>query len=201
MDIFAIVSNFIISVISSGGYAGIALLMALDSCAIPIPSEVTMAFGGYLVHQGRFTLTGIALAGGLGSMLGSIVLYWIGYYGGRPLLERYGKYVLIHHKDIDTADRFFKKYGDASNFFFRMVPVVRTFISFPAGVAKMPVKRFMLYSFAGSFIWSWFLGWVGVKLGQNWSAIHTYFKDIQNFILAGIIILIAAYIYRHIKRK
>src|SRR5258708_3606188 len=134
MSLLAIVSSWIVHVISVGGYAGIVLLMAIESAAIPLPSEVVMPFSGFLVAQGRFTLAGIALAGAIGSVIGSAVLYAIGYYGGRPLALKYGKYIFINHSDLERAEKFFVKHGDLANFLGRILPILRTFISFPAGL-------------------------------------------------------------------
>ncbi|MDB4939788.1 MAG: hypothetical protein JWO40_213 [Candidatus Doudnabacteria bacterium] len=192
-------TTFVTNIISSSGYFGVAGLMALESSAIPLPSEVIMPFAGYLVSIGRFSLIGIALAGAVGSAVGSAILYGIGYYGGRPLLERYGKYILIRHKDIDHADHFFQKYGNYSNFFGRILPVVRTFISFPAGVARVKFSNFILYSFIGSFIWALFLGYVGLKLGQNWETLKGYFHGLDYLIVGLVIVGAAWYIRRHIK--
>lgn len=196
-----IISNFIINMISGGGYSGIAILMAIESAAIPLPSEVIMPFSGYLVYQGRFTLFGIALAGAVGSLVGSAVLYAVGYYGGRPLVLKYGKYVLISHKDLERAERFFEKHGDSANLIARILPVVRTFISFPAGVANAGFKKFLAYSFLGSFVWSLFLGWIGLKLGQNWQRVRGYFHGLDYIIGAVIIIGIVWYIARHIRHS
>ncbi len=194
-------TTFVIHVISQSGYFGVGALMAIESAAIPLPSEVIMPFSGYLVSIGTFSLFGIALAGAVGSMIGSAVLYGVGYYGGRPLLERYGKYVLISHRDIDKSDHFFQKYGNLSNFFGRMIPVVRTFISFPAGAAKMNFPKFLIYSFIGSFIWSLFLGYIGLKLGQNWEKLHSTFRGLDYVVVALVLIGAAWYIRRHLKHQ
>jgi membrane protein DedA with SNARE-associated domain len=134
-------------------------------------------------------------------VVGSAILYGIGYYGGRPLIEKYGKYILIRSEDLDSAERFFQKYGTASNFIGRMLPVVRTFISFPAGVAKVDVRKFLFYSFVGSFVWSLFLGYVGLKLGQNWDTLHKYFKGLDYLIVAVVVIGVVWYVYRHFKKR
>ena len=184
--------------ISSFSYFGVAFLMAIESAAIPLPSEIIMPFAGFLVSTGQMTLLGIAIAGAIGSTVGSIILYYIGYLGGRPLIEKYGKYVLMHKKDMQMAENFFNKYGQFSTFIGRILPIVRTFISLPAGIYKVEVKAFIFYSLVGSFIWSFLLGYVGLKFGDKWSSISGYFKGLD-YIIAGLIILgIAAYIYRHV---
>ena len=144
---------FIIAVISSTGYLGIVFLMAIESACIPLPSEVIMPFSGYLVSTGRFRLLWVGLAGAVGCNLGSLVAYYVGAFGGRPLVERYGRWLLVTHHDLELADRFFARYGDWAVFIARLLPVVRTFIAFPAGVSRMNVARFHLYTFLGSLPW------------------------------------------------
>ncbi len=193
------ITGFVTDVISAGGYMGVGFLMALESSAIPIPSEIIMPFAGFLVSAGTFTLFGISFAGAVGSMIGSAVLYYIGYYGGRPVVEKYGKYFLINHKDLDVAENFFQKHGQLANFIGRFLPVVRTFISFPAGVARVKIAPFLALSFIGSFFWSLFLGFIGLKLGQNWQTIHSYFRGID-YVIVGLFILgLIYYIRRHLK--
>lgn len=199
--ILAAVSGFIINTISLLGYGGIILLMAIESACIPLPSEVIMPFSGFLVFDGRFNLWLVGLAGAVGCVLGSIVAYWVGAYGGRPLIEKYGKYILISHHDLDLADRFFKKYGDIAIFFSRLLPVVRTYISFPAGIAKMRFWHFVLYTFLGSFPWCLGLGYVGLKMGENWEGLKKYFHGADYIIAALIIIGIIWWIWRHIKHS
>src|SRR5437764_11057819 len=136
------VSAWIVGVIATTGYGGVVLLMAIESACIPLPSEVIMPFSGYLVYTGRFNLWLVALAGAVGCVVGSMVAYWVGRVGGRPLIEKYGKYVLISRRDLDLADRWFARYGEVIVFASRLLPVVRTFIAFPAGVARMNLTRF-----------------------------------------------------------
>ena len=199
--ILAAVSGFIINTISLLGYSGIVLLMAIESASIPLPSEVIMPFSGFLVFEGRFNLWLIALAGAVGCVIGSVVAYWVGMYGGRPLIEKYGKYILISHHDLDLADRWFKKHGDAAIFFSRLLPVVRTYISFPAGIARMRFWHFIVYTFVGSYIWSLGLGYVGLKLGENWEGLKNYFRGADYIILGLIIIGIIFWVWRHLKHR
>ena len=163
-------AGFTTAVIVALGYPGIALLMATESACIPLPSEIIMPFAGYLVAQGHFTLIGVATAGAIGCNLGSIVAYAAGQYGGRPIVERYGRYVLIDGHDLDRADRFFERYGDWAVLIGRLLPVIRTFIAFPAGVVKMPLLRFHVFTFVGSWPWCYGLAWVGMKLGSAWNS-------------------------------
>jgi membrane protein DedA with SNARE-associated domain len=163
-------AGFTTAVIVALGYPGIALLMAIESACIPLPSEIIMPFAGYLVSQGHFTLFGAATAGAIGCNLGSVVAYAAGQYGGRPLALKYGRYLLIDAHDIDKADRFFAKHGDWAVLIGRLLPVIRTFIAFPAGVARMPLLRFHFYTFVGSWPWCFGLAWIGMKLGEAWDS-------------------------------
>jgi membrane protein DedA with SNARE-associated domain len=161
-------------VISAMGYAGIAGLMGIESACIPLPSEVIMPFAGSLVPS-RFTLLGCAFAGALGCVLGSIPAYYAGAVGGRALILRYGRYILLSKEHLDWADRFFAQRGDVTVFVARLLPVVRTFIAFPAGVARMPIGKFIAYTFAGSLPWCLGLAWVGMKLGQHIDVLKPWF--------------------------
>ncbi len=193
-----ILAGFIIATISTLGYPGIVILMAIESACIPLPSEIIMPFSGYLVHTGVLKLWAVALAGAVGCVLGSLVAYAIGAWGGRPLVLRYGRYVLVSHHDIDLADRWFARFGDITIFTARLLPVVRTFIAFPAGVSRMRMGRFNLYTFVGSYIWCYALAWVGLKLGENWKTLgpvfHRFDVVIGLVLLAGII----WYVRRHL---
>jgi len=181
---------FTTGVISSMGYGGIVLLMGIESACIPLPSEIIMPFAGYLVYRGELTLQGAALAGAVGCVLGSIPAYWLGQFGGRPLIERYGKWVLLSKKELDWADRTFASHGHWVVFAARLLPVVRTFIAFPAGVARMPMVKFCVYTFVGSWPWCYALAWVGMKLGEAWhtdpqvKAIYHRFETV--IVVAGV---------------
>lgn len=199
-SIISFLTSFITQTISSLGYAGIALLMAIESACIPLPSEIIAPFAGFLVSVGRFNLLGVALAGAVGSTIGSWVVYEIGKWGGRPIVEKYGKYILISHHDIDLADRFFAKYGNLSTFIGRVLPVVRTFISLPAGIARVSKIPFLVYSFVGSFIWTYFLAYLGLKLGQNWNTLRDRFHWLDTVIIILLIIGVIYWVYRHIKK-
>ncbi len=198
-NIISILSVFIIQTISALGYAGVALLMAVESACIPLPSEIIAPFAGYLVFTGRFTLFWVSIAGGLGSMIGSFVTYEIGFKFGRPFVEKYGKYILISKHDLDLADRFFQKYGNLSTFIGRCLPVVRTFISLPAGIAKVPRAPFLLYSFVGSVIWTAVLAFFGMKLGENWQSLREQLHNFDTTIIILIVLAAAYWVYRHFK--
>jgi membrane protein DedA with SNARE-associated domain len=197
--ILEILAGFIISVISTLGYAGIVLLMAIESACIPLPSEVIMPFSGYLVFAGRFNLWLVALAGAAGCVFGSILAYYAGLYGGRPFIEKYGRYVLISHHDLDMADRWFARWGEATIFFSRLLPVIRTFISFPAGVSRMHFGRFVLYTFIGSYPWCLALAYVGMILGDQWKTIRVYFHKFDLLIGLAIVAAVALFLWRHLK--
>jgi len=192
-------ASAITAVISGLGYGGIVLLMGIESACIPLPSEIIMPFSGYLVFKGTLNLAGVAVAGATGCLLGSWLAYALGAWGGRPLIEKYGRYVLISHHDLDLADRWFVHHGDITVFTARLLPVVRTFIAFPAGVARMPLGRFSLYTFAGSLIWCWVLAWIGMKLGENWDTLGVYFHRFDALI--GLVLLagIVWYVRRHLR--
>jgi membrane protein DedA with SNARE-associated domain len=191
-QIITFLTTFITQTISMLGYGGVALLMGIESACIPLPSEIIAPFAGFLVATGRFSLWGVALAGGVGSMVGSFVTYEIGKYGGRPFVEKYGKYILISKHDLDLADNFFKKHGHWSTFIGRLLPVVRTFISLPAGIAGVARVPFLIYSFVGSFIWTYILAYFGMKLGENW---HSLRDKLHGFDTAIIILILLAGVY------
>lgn len=168
--ILAILAGFTIWVISSGGYIGIAVLMAIESACIPLPSEIIMPFAGYLVYKGQMNLYLAATAGAIGCNLGSIIAYEVGKRGGRPLLLRYGKWVLIGAGEIEAADRFFARFGNMAVLIGRLLPAIRSFIAFPAGVARMPLIPFHIYTFVGSWPWCFGLAWLGMVLGEKWDS-------------------------------
>jgi len=166
--IIAFLAGLIIAVISAGGYTGIAVLMAIESACIPLPSEIIMPFSGYLVSTGRFDLYLAATAGAIGCNIGSIAAYELGKRGGRAAVDRWGRYVLMSHADLDRAERFFARWGNLTVLICRLLPAVRSFIAFPAGVARMPLLRFHIYTFVGSWPWCFGLTWAGMKLGDEW---------------------------------
>ncbi len=192
-------SAFIIAVISTLGYGGVVLMMALESACIPLPSEVIMPFSGFLVASGRFNLQMVALMGALGCLLGSYLAYYVGAHGGRRFIERYGRYVLIAPHELETADRFFARWGSLAVFLSRMLPVVRTFIAFPAGVSRMKLLPFTIYTLLGSYIWCLVLAYAGLKLGQHWENLGPYFHRFDALIAILLVVGIAALIYNRVK--
>ncbi|HLC39080.1 MAG TPA: DedA family protein [Patescibacteria group bacterium] len=199
--ILSAVSHFIIEVVSRAGYAGVAGLMAIESANIPLPSEVIMPFAGYLVFLGKLNLWWTGFFGAVGCLVGSVLSYWLGYWGGRPLIEKYGKYVLISRHDLNLADKWFRRFGEEIVFVGRLLPIIRTYISFPAGIAKMNFAKFSLYSFLGSLPWCLFLAWLGLKLGENWEKLRTYFHGLDWVIGVLILIGIIWWIWRHIRQS
>jgi membrane protein DedA with SNARE-associated domain len=197
--IIAWLSSLVINTISTTGYFGVFILMALESACIPIPSEVILPFSGFLVWEGRFVLWQVVLWGALGNLFGSIVAYAVGYFGGRRAIEKYGKYILISGHDLDLADNWFKKYGQATVFFSRLLPVVRTFISLSAGIARMDFKKFCFYTFAGCLPWSWLLAYFGVVMGENWEGLKVYFHKFDLIIGVIIILGIVWWVRRHLR--
>lgn len=202
-NVLTLIAHFIIATISATGYWGIFLLMAIESACIPLPSEITMTFSGYLVHTGRFEIFLVATAGALGCNLGSEIAYAIGAYGGRPLVERYGRYVLLSHRDLDRTTRFFSKYGSITVFVARLLPVVRTFIALPAGIARMPKIRFHIYTFLGSWPWCFALAYAGMRLGQEWDsnpAFQQVFHRFQGVVVILLIVAVGWFLWSHWKR-
>jgi len=195
---------FISDTYSLIGWTGVVVLMAIESACIPFPSEIIMPLSGWMLVRDKgldvsYTLLA-AFYGALGSTLGSALAYWAGIRGGRPLLERYGRYLLISHHDLAVADRWFERYGDWAVFLSRMMPVVRTFISLPAGIARTPFLKFLALTFLGSFPWCLGLAFAGYLLGEHWEEIRTIMRPFDLPILVGFLILMALYIYRHMKR-
>ena len=202
--IVAFLVHFVTSVIDAGGYAGIAALMGIESACIPLPSEIIMPFAGYLVYLKHLNLWWTATAGAIGCNLGSVVAYWIGAKGGRPLVERYGRWVLMSRHDLDRMTQFFEKYGSATVLVGRLLPVVRTFIAFPAGIAKMPQGKFHLYTFIGSWPWCLALAYAGMKLGEQWddphSQFHEYFHRFHTAIIVLILVAGVWFVWTHVQR-
>jgi membrane protein DedA with SNARE-associated domain len=194
------VAGFIVSVMSTTGYAGLAGLMAIESACIPLPSEVILPFAGYLVSQGQMNLFLVATVGALGCNLGSTVAYAIGRTGGRRAVERWGRYVLLSHEDIRWADWFFDRFGNIAVLVARMLPVVRTFIALPAGIAIMPHGRFQFYTFIGSWPWCFLLAYVGMLLGNRWGSDPRLIRAFHyaDYAIAILMVLaVARFVWKH----
>lgn len=192
---------WVVNLLAPLGYWGIALGMALESACIPLPSEIVLPFGGFLAASGQITFTEAVLAGQLGGLFGSIVAYMVGKYGGRGLLERYGKYVLISKHEMDVADRWFAEKGELTVSFSRLLPGVRTFISLPAGVAGMNFGRFLFYSFLGMLPWSILFTYGGYVLGENWHMVREYLHKFDLVIIVALVAAVGWFIWYKLRRK
>jgi membrane protein DedA with SNARE-associated domain len=190
----------LIALISSGGYTTVVLLMAIQSACIPIPSEVIMPLAGYALAHTQMQLILLATLASLASNLGSIPAYWVGARGGRPMVERYGRYLLLSKRDLDMADKFFSRYGSITVLLGRMLPIVRTFIAFPAGIARMNQVRFHIYTFIGSFPWCYVLAYIGMKLGARWNTdprFKAFFDRFHHSVEIVLLVAIAYFIWTH----
>lgn len=201
-----ILEHLITNLYVSTGLLGIVLAMSIESCCIPLPSEIVMPLAGIMLYQhkllpGTNSIVGlllVALAGSAGCLIGSSAAYWIGYKGGRPLMLNYGRYVLISQHDADLADKFFQRWGSATAFFSRLLPIVRTYISIPAGISKMPFVKFCIYTFLGSFPFCLLLAYVGTILGDNLTKLGNVFHGLDAVVGVALVVLIALYIWRHV---
>lgn len=191
------VVGFIEQTITTMGPLGVSMLMAIESCNIPLPSEAILPFAGYLVSKGVFSIHAAAFAGALGCVFGSIPSYYLGYFGGRPFVEKYGKYFLISKKDLEMADKWEAKYGNWAFFICRMLPIVRTFISLPAGILKADFKQFIFFTFLGSLIWSYPLVYVGMKLGEHSEQLKHFWHKFDIAIVLVLGILAVLYLKHH----
>ena len=185
---------WITHIISEWGYTGIVLLMAIESACIPLPSEIIMPFAGFLVFKGVFSWWGVATAGALGCVLGSIPAYYLGLWGGRAFILRYGRYVFLSAHDLERAEHWFARYGNWAVFWARLLPAIRTFIALPAGILRMPMLPFILYTFVGSWIWCAGLAYLGIQLGEHWKDIQPYFHPISYALLAFITLVLIRHI-------
>lgn len=198
-----LLGSYIIALIQATGYAGIFVLMTLESALLPIPSEVTMPFAGSLVASGIFNFWVLGIIGALGNLAGSLAAYYLGFHGEdfvRLVIKKYGKFVLVREAEFEHSEHWFKKHGDIIIFVSRILPVVRTYISLPAGIAKTPIKKFIAYTLIGSLIWSYFLTYLGVVLGSHWNTLGVYFHKFDVAIVILLILAVAFYLYRHLKK-
>ena len=190
---------FLENLYRSMGYLGIGLAMAIESACIPLPSELIMPMAGWMASRGEFDLFAAGLVGAVGNLVGSCIAYWVGVVGGRPFLDRYGRYLLITQHDLELADRWFARHGEATAFFSRLLPVVRTFISLPAGIAHMNFGRFCLYTLLGAFPWSLGLAWAGMQAGDHWLEVRHVLERADYPIALVIVLAVGLYVYRHVR--
>jgi len=200
-EILAAIGGFALSTISLLGYAGIFFLMMLESMVVPVPSEFVMPFAGFLVAQGNFNFILVIVASSLGSITGSLIFYYIGKTGGHTLVEKYGKYVLVDTEDIKKTEKWFNKRGELTIFIARLIPVVRHLISLIAGIGKMNVKKFTLYTILGATLWNGILTYLGFILGQHWNEVSQYLEELDIIIVILLIVGCLYFAYRHITRK
>ena len=198
--------EFLMNLFQTIGWFGVVVIMALESANIPIPSEVTMPLAGWMLVQAKGLSAWQAVMlggfwGAVGCTIGSIVSYALGAWGGRPLVERYGKYILVSDEDLEKADRWFARWGDWASFISRLLPIVRTFISFPAGVVRMNFPRFTVYSFIGSFIWCGLLALGGFYFGEHWEQLRAIMRPFDIPIAIVIVAAFAYYVYHHVRKR
>lgn len=186
--------TIVIDYIDLWGYTGILLGMALESACIPVPSELIFGFAGYLVYLGRLDFTMAVTAGVVGGLFGSIIAYLVGYYGGQPFVTKYGKYVLLSQGHVELAQKWFDQYGLKATFFSRLLPVVRTFISLPAGFAKVNLAKFILYTLLGSIPWTVALIYAGKVMGENWQVLNVIGHQVSIVVAAGLVVIVIYYV-------
>jgi membrane protein DedA with SNARE-associated domain len=191
------VTNFAIYLIEDLGYWGVFIGMTLESACIPLPSEVIMPLSGFVVYRGEMSLLGITIVGAVGNLIGSWIAYFVGLKGGRPFLEKYGKYVLISPKKLDMAHEWFDKYGHEAVLISRVLPIIRTFISLPAGIAEMDLKKFSIYTFLGSLPWCFVLAYIGFMLGPKWNIIEEYFHYMDIVVVIALVILAIYLVHKY----
>jgi len=199
-----LIGSWIIHFISTLGYFGVFILMTLESACIPIPSEVTMPFSGSLIASGRFDFWILVIVGTAGNLIGSLLAYWLGKWGQeavvRKVIVKYGKYLLISEHEYDRSERWFRNHGELMVFASRILPVLRTFISLPAGVAKMNLTRFIIYTTVGSLIWSFILTKIGVTLGANWQSLEGIFRKFDVVIVVSCVAVVVWYVWHKLKK-
>lgn len=193
--------EIIINGMSAGGYFSVFILMALESMIAPVPSEIVMPFAGYLVLQGRLTMAGTIFASSLGSIFGSLLSYYIGMYGGRAFVLKYGKYLLLDESHLEWTEKWFRRQGDKTIFISRFIPVVRHLISLPAGMAKMSVNKFLIYTLIGASIWNFILLYAGFKLGSHWEKIHQYSRVLDIIFIVAIILFVLYFFWMKKKNE
>jgi len=198
--VFDFIFEFTKNFISEVGYLGVCILMILESMIFPVPSEAVMPFAGFLVEQNKFSWIGVFIFSTLGSIVGSGLSYFMGLYGGRPFLQKFGKYFLLDEEHLKISENFFEKYGDKAILISRFIPVVRHFISIPAGICNMSKRKFFIYTLIGASSWNMFLAWVGFLLAENWHIIKKYTHYLDYVVVAILVFFIAKYIYKKLKQ-
>ena len=201
MGLTEIIIKYCTAIIETTGYLGVMILMIFESMIAPVPSEAVMPFAGFLIHEGKFTWAGVAFFSTLGSVIGSAISYYIGLYGGKPLVEKFGKYLLLDKHHLEITENFFRKYGDPAVFISRFIPVVRHLISIPAGVGKMNIVKFLIYTTVGACSWNMFLAYVGFILKNNWDTVKQYTHKVDYVIVLVILGAFGFFIYKSLKNR
>lgn len=201
MGLFESLFMFFTEVIKVFGYIGVFILMTLESMVAPVPSEGVMPFAGYLVSTGHFSMLGIVVWSTFGSIIGSISSYYIGFYGGKPVVLKFGKYLLLDKGHLEMTERFFAKYGEKTIFVCRFIPVVRHFISIPAGIGKMNMTKFIVYTIAGAALWNLFLSYLGFWLAERWELVHVYSRYLDYIVVVGVIAFLIYWIRKRLTSK
>jgi len=199
MGITETIVEYVTALMARGGYGAIVFLMALESMVAPVPSEAVMPFAGFLIEEGRFSFTGVIAWSTVGSIIGSLLSYYMGSWGGGPFVRRFGRYLLLDESHLDTTERFFARYGDKAIFICRFIPVVRHLISIPAGIGKMNIVKFSVYTIMGAGLWNSFLAYVGYVLKENWTVVRSYSEILDVIVVAGLLIAGIIFIRQHLK--
>ena len=192
--------HYITQLISYLGYAGVFILMALESMIAPVPSEMVMPFAGFLIYTGEFTILGVLLASSLGSIVGSLASYWLGRLG-EPVVLRFGRYLMLNPHHLEWTETFFFRYGSRTIFISRFIPIVRHLISIPAGLGKMKLLPFLIYTAIGATMWNMFLAFLGMKLKQHWEVIHQYSHALDIVVLGAAVLGVVAYLFWWRRRR
>lgn len=200
MGLTEMLVDYITAIIGKGGYGVITFMMALESMVAPVPSEAVMPFAGFLIVDGKFSFGGIIIASTAGSIIGSLISYYLGAWGGELFVRRFGKYLLLNEEHLEKTERFFAKYGDKTIFLCRFIPVVRHLISIPAGIGKMNVIKFSIYTIIGAGLWNSFLTYMGFILKENWHVVRKYSEIVDILVVLGLLVFIIWFIYGHIKK-
>jgi membrane protein DedA with SNARE-associated domain len=201
MGLTELIATYATSLIEKTGYMSVFILMTMESMVFPVPSEAVMPFAGFLIEQGTFTFQGVLFVSTLGSIFGSLISYYIGYFGGMPFVKKFGKYALLDMEELEATERFFKKRGELTIFICRLIPVVRHLISIPAGTGKMNIWKFSIFTILGAGIWNAFLTYVGYVLKSNWDEVMKYSHIIDIVVVIFLLGIVALYVYRHIKKR
>lgn len=201
MGLTELIIEYCTKIIETTGYLGVMVLMIFESMIAPVPSEAVMPFAGFLIYEGKFTWMGVAVASTSGSILGSLISYYLGLYGGKPIIEKYGKYLLLDKHHLEITERFFTKYGERAVFISRFVPVVRHLISIPAGIGRMNLTKFLVYTTVGACGWNMILTYVGYVFKENWSTVKQYTKGVDYLIVLVIVLAFGYFIYKALEKR